>query len=223
MDPNDPAQGPADQTPPPDAPYGAPPAPPYGAPPYGAPPYGAPSNGPYGAQPNGPYGAPPSDPYGASPYGAPPPAWGVPAAAPAGRGFPRRLLGLVVGIIVVIAIGVVVAVVLPNNAGKVMFSKGQYAVGSNTCRFNAPVTEVTSSDAFYMIAGLRDDMQPADQLTLTVTKDGKDYYTNTIPAGEKFNCYVENGSIGPLEPGVYDFKLSRGATVEAEGALTVKQ
>jgi hypothetical protein len=131
-------------------------------------------------------------------------------------------LGVVLAVVVLIGIGAAISVVLPNNSGKVMFSKGSYAIGTNTCKFDSPVTEVTSTDSFYLIAHLRDDVQPADQIAIKVTKDGQDYFTNTVTAGTKFNCYVENEALPPLPAGVYNFSLSVGSKTEAEGTLTVK-
>ncbi|MGD0122019.1 MAG: hypothetical protein ABSC46_05620 [Candidatus Limnocylindrales bacterium] len=216
MDPNNPGQNPGQATPPAWGPPPAPDQPGYGAPPPPPPaPYGAPP-APYGAPP-APYGAPPA------PYGAPPaPAWGAPAPTSNKGGIGKRLIGIVIVVVVVIGIGAVASVLLPGNSGQVMFSKGSYAVGTNTCKFDSPVTEVTASDPIYMIARLRDDMQPTDQITLTVTKDGQAFFTNTIPAGKKFNCYIEDGAIGPLSAGVYKFTLSVGGKTEAEGTLTIK-
>jgi len=202
MDPNNPGQTPGEATPPA---WGPPPAP--EQPGYGTPP----------PPPPAPYGAPPA------PYGAPPPAWGAPAPTTAAKGgIGKRLIGIVIAVVVVLGIGAVASVVMPGNSGQVMFSKGSYALGTNTCKFDNPVTELTASDPIYMIARLRDDLQPTDQITLTVTKDGQAYFNNTIPAGKKFNCYVEEAAVGPLPAGVYRFTLSVGGKTEAEGTLTVK-
>ena len=177
---------------------------------------GAPS--PYGAPPASPYGAPP-----ASPYGAPPPAWGAPAPiAPARSRFPRRLIVAVVVIIVVVAIGAGLAV-LNSDDGKVQFSKTAYEQSKTTCHMDNAITTANVGDTIYMIAAFKDTLDAGQSFTMTVTKDGQNYGA-PIPATlpNKFNCYMEQGSIKPSDPGVYKFTFTKDGKTESEGTLTVK-
>ncbi len=215
--------------PPPPAP--APAAPPPWAPPAGQPdPFAQPGQpgqpGPYGqpygqpGQPGqpGPYGQPP---YGQPPYGDPTGMWAAPPA-PSRRS--RRPLFAILGVIIVVVILGAIGFVanMNSNTGQIMFSKGSYAMGSNTCKFDAPVTQVSTTDPIYIIADFNDTMQVGDSMTLTVTKDGVAYYTNTDTTDTSFNCYVEQGAIGPLPAGVYKMTFTHNGTVEATGTLTVK-
>jgi hypothetical protein len=228
MDPNNPGQTPGEATPPPV--WGPPPAPDqpgYGAPPPAPPaPYGAPQ-APYGA-PQAPYGAPPA-PYGAppAPYGAPPPAWGAPAPTTSGRGGIAKRILLVVGVVIVvlIALGVVLALLNPRHAGQVVFTTdAPTASGAATCELGHQVTSVTAGTPVYANFFYKSRLTN-ETVTLTIIKDGSVLDTSTLTSDQTngVDCVESAANLSDLAPGVYEFKLttSKGDTV-SDGTLTVK-
>ena len=146
---------------------------------------------------------------------------------PAQRSFARTaaIVGLiVVGLAFVAALGIgALGLVAASNGapGEVTFSRGAYQSGGS-CRFDAPVTQVTSSDSVHMIASFKDMVHPSDSIQLTITKDGATFAQGSETATATFDCYVEQHPLDPLGPGVYKMKFTRNGTVEAEGTLTVR-
>jgi hypothetical protein len=129
----------------------------------------------------------------------------------------------VIGIIVVIAIGVGAMSLLGGGSGKVLFSKTAYNEGSNTCQFDSPITTASTTDSIFVIADFKDTLKTGDTYTITEVKDGTSLGSPTpITASKEFNCYIEQGDIGPLtDPGVYKFTFTKDGKTEAEGTLTI--
>jgi hypothetical protein len=177
-------------------------------------------------QPNEPpqWGAPlPSAPAGAPPGTGttPPPGWTPPPPSSGGR---TKYLVIAVFVAVVVIAGLVVGLgqILDNPAGHVYFSKSAYDQGSNTCKFDSPVTTISTSDSIYLVAAFNDTLQPQDQYTLEVFLDGVSKGTTNATADTKFNCYIEKTAMGPLPAGTYKFTFKHNDKIEAEGTLTVK-
>jgi hypothetical protein len=177
-------------------------------------------------QPNEPpqWGAPlPSAPAGAPPEldTITPPAWTPPPASSGGR---AKYVVIAVFVAVVLIAGLVVGLgqILDNPAGNVYFSKSAYDQGSNTCKFDSPVTTFSTSDSIYLIAAFNDTLQPQDTYTLEIFQDGVSRGTTNATADAKFNCYIEKTAMGPLSAGVYRFTFKHNDKIEAEGTLTVK-
>ena len=145
--------------------------------------------------------------------------WATPVA-PKRRAPILRIAGVVL-ILLVLAGGALFYIGLNSGVGQVMFSKSAYQTGNN-CKFDAPVTEATTTDSIYMIAFFRDTLQPSYSLTLDVTKDGAPFENATDTTDTSFNCYIESQPMGPLAAGVYKLTFTHNGTVEADGTLTVK-
>jgi hypothetical protein len=175
-------------------------------------------------QPNEPpqWGAPlPSTPPGAPPElgTMPPPTWTPPPTKSGGR---AKYVVIAVFAVVVLIAGIVAVAILNNPAGNVYFSKSAYDQGSKTCKFDSPVTTVSTSDSIYLIAAFNDTLQPQDTYTLEVFQDGVSKGVTNATADSKFNCYIEKTAMGPLQAGVYKFTFKHNDEIEAEGTLTVK-
>jgi hypothetical protein len=174
-----------------------------------------------------PQGGPPTP--GPATAGAPPEWDAMPPAAlapaPASEKSSRRgklVVIVIVAAAIVIASFVVVAT-LRSPAGNVYFSRTAYDTSNGTCQFDSPVTTVSTSDRVYLIAAFNDAMQAQDNYTLEILKDGASIgRPATKTADAKFNCYVEQSSLGPLSAGVYRFTFKHNDKIEAEGTLVVK-
>ena len=184
--------------------------------PGGAPPpaWGAPP------PPPSPYGAPPA------PYGAPPPGWGAPPPTSGKSGIGKKILLAVGGIIVaLVAIGVVLAILIPSHAGQVIFTTDPpTASGAATCNLGHQVTSVTAGTPVYANFFYKSRLTN-ETVTLTIIKDGSVLDTSTLTSDQSngVDCVESNANLGDLEPGVYEFKLttSKGETV-SDGKLTIK-
>ncbi len=250
MDPNNPGQNAGGPTP---DPWGQPQQPgqpqypqqPPAAPVWGAPPAGYDPNQagaqqqPYGQPPQEPYQQPygqqPYDPnaYGQQqPYGQQPwaqqPQWG---AAPVKKSRLPRILGIVGGaVVVLIILGVVAALLLPSNAGKVIFTTdAPTSAGAKTCELGNKVTTVKLGDPVYMNIFFKDRLS-GETVTLTLIKDGKT--VDSIPYGTAsevngIDCLEDYTNLADVlqqnGAGTYEFKLtdSKGNVV-SDGTLTVQ-
>jgi len=158
----------------------------------------------------------------AGPSAAPSSAWIAAATPQQGRSMVSTLVTIGA---VVIGLGVVVAI-LGLNAGFFRPSGGHVlfgtAPGPNLCSVGGETRTAGSSDPVFFAAILRHRMAGTDAITLTITRDGQPFFDNEEPAdGTEFECYGSRESIGPLEPGIYVFTVTRGSDVEATGTLTV--
>jgi hypothetical protein len=149
----------------------------------------------------------------------PPAGWGPP---PAKRGGRVKYVVIAVFAVIVLIAGLVVVAILNSPAGHVYFSKTAYDQSSNTCEFGSPVTTVSTTESFYMIAAFNDTLEAPDAYSLEVVKDGAPEGTTNATASTKFNCYMEQNVMGPLPAGVYKFTFKHNDKIEAEGTLTVK-
>jgi len=163
--------------------------------------------------PGAPAGAPPQ--WGATP----PPGWVPPPTKSGGR---AKYVVIAVFAVVVLIAGVLVVAILNNPAGNVYFSKSAYDQSSHTCKFDSPVTTISTTDSIYLIAAFNDTLQPQDTYTLEIFQDGVSKGTTNATADTKFNCYIEKTAMGPLSAGVYKFTFKHNDKIEAEGTLTVK-
>ena len=149
----------------------------------------------------------------------PPAGWGPP---PAKRGGRVKYVVIAVFAVIVLIAGLVVVAILNPPDGHVYFSKSAYDQNSKTCEFGSPVTSVSTTDSFYMIAIFKDTLEAQDTYSLEVFKDGVSEGTTNATASTKFNCYMEQNVMGPLPAGVYKFTFKHNDKIEAEGTLTVK-
>jgi hypothetical protein len=229
MDPNNPGQpgeAPSDQPlgAPTTSPWGAPPAAPYGAQPTPPPPPGP----PYGA----PYGAPPYGDPNQPPYGAPPPAWGAPVPTAKRSPLPRIIAAVVVVVLIALAGAYVYSQSGVANKGKVLFSTTVPATGTHQgCTIDSQVTSVSAATPVYANYIWSSVPSTTATVTLTITKDGKafpiagltsiDFPSDT--AGT--DCFSDTTDLSTLPnwgPGTYEFSVSSGGKVLADGSLTVK-
>jgi len=230
MDPNYPGQAPGGQTPPPESPYGPPPEPPpgWGAPPES--PYGPPPEPPpgWGAPPESPYGPPPEPPYGAPPpgWGAPPPGWGAPAPTARRRRLPAIAL-VVVGVIVLAVAGALILNMNGIQRGQVVFSTDVTATGSTTnCKVTNQVTSVSASTSVYATYIFK-STQGTDVVSIAITKNGQAFLSGPLPTTDTqgYDCFADTTDLSTVPnwgTGTYDFSLTSGGGVIAEGVLTVK-
>jgi hypothetical protein len=133
------------------------------------------------------------------------------------------LIGVVIAIVVVVAIGAFALAALKGDDGKVQFSMTAYDQSSTTCHMDNAITSAGPNDTVYMIAAFQDTLEAGQNFTLTVTKDGQSYgdpITTSLPS--KFNCYIEQGGLKPTDVGVYKFTFTKDGKTEAEGTLTIK-
>jgi hypothetical protein len=149
----------------------------------------------------------------------PPAGWGPP---PAKRGGRLKYVVIAVFAVIVIVAGLFVVLTLNSPAGHVYFSKSAYDQSSSSCEFGSPVTTVSTSESFYMIAAFNDTLDTPDTYSLEVVKDGAPQGTTNAVATTKFNCYMEQNAMGPLPAGVYKFTFKHNDKIEAEGTLTIK-
>jgi hypothetical protein len=149
----------------------------------------------------------------------PPPGWVQPPTKSGGR---AKYVVIAVFAVVVLIAGVLVVAILNNPAGNVYFSKSAYDQSSNTCKFDSPVTTISTTDSIYLIAAFNDTLQPQDTYTLEIFQDGVSKGTTNATADTKFNCYIEKTAMRPSSPGVYKFTFKHNDKIEAEGTLTVK-
>jgi hypothetical protein len=228
-----PFQQPAQQPPAPGQPgYGAPPEWAGGQPGYGAPPewaggqpgYGAPPEW-AGGQPG--YGAPPSYGPPGTPYGAPP-AWGAPPPQPSKSRVPKIIGAIVLAVIVLIAIGAVIAFISPNHAGQVLFTTdAPTSEGAKTCQVGHTVTSASVGDPIYAIYFFKNRLTN-ETVTLIVLKDGQQILSTPLSSDESngIDCLEDYSNLGDIltTAGTYEFKLttSSGETV-SDGTLTIKQ
>jgi len=233
MDPNYPGEAPGGQTPPPESPYGPPPPswgpppePPYGAPPPG---WGPPPESPYGAPPEPPFGAPPEPPYGAPPeppYGAPPPGWGPPAPTARRSRLPVIAL-VVVGVIILAVAGAFILNMTGIQRGKVVFSTDVTTTGSTTnCQVADQVTSVSASTSVYATYIFK-STQGSDVVSISITKNGQAFLSGPLPTTDTqgYDCFADTTDLSTVPnwgTGTYDFSLTSGGAVIAEGVLTVK-
>ena len=224
MDPNYPGEAPGGQTPPPEPPYGAPP-PGWGAPP--EPPYGAPPPG-WGAAPESPYGAPPPGwgPAPESPYGAPPPGWGAPAPTARRSRLPVIAL-VVVGVVILAVAGAVFVNMNGIQRGKVVFSTDVPVAGSTTnCQVNNRVTSVSATTSVYATYIFK-ATQGSDVVSIDITKNNQEFLSGPLPTTDTqgYDCFADTTDLSTVPnwgTGTYDFSLTSGGAVIAEGVLTVK-
>ncbi|HJX67526.1 MAG TPA: hypothetical protein VJ258_02240 [Candidatus Limnocylindrales bacterium] len=148
-----------------------------------------------------------------------PPSWGPPPSKRRGR---LKYVVIAVFAVIVIIAGLFVVAILNSPAGHVYFSKSAYDQSSNTCQFGSPVTTVSTTESFYMIAAFNDTLDAPDTYSLEVAKDGAPEGTTNAIATTKFNCYMEQNVMGPLPAGVYKFTFKHNDKIEAEGTLTIK-
>jgi hypothetical protein len=250
MDPNNPGQNSGAPTPDPWAQPQAPgqPQPPeqpqypgqpgYGSqPPFGAPPagYGAPEG--FGA-PQG-YGTPPQgfDPsqgYGPPPQGFDPSQqgfgqqpWGVPAPAPKKSVLPRVIGAIAVFIVAIVVVGIVVGMLLPGNAGKVIFTtESPTDSGAKTCEIGPKVDSISVGTPVYAVYFYKDRLTN-ETVTLTIAKDGVQKYSLPLSSSETngIDCLEDPSNLSEIltDAGAYDFKLTTSSgNVVSEGILTIK-
>jgi hypothetical protein len=145
--------------------------------------------------------------------------------APSGyRGRVRRVTVLATAGILLLAIVAVAGLwMLRTPAGHVFFSADPYDRQNGGCQFGTPVASMSSTRPFYMIAFFTDALARGDDYSLTITRDGVTYRdSGKLSADAKFQCYVEQDALGPLDPGVYRFTFTHGDKVEAEGSITIR-
>jgi hypothetical protein len=127
------------------------------------------------------------------------------------------------GLLLVAAILVAGTLLLRSPAGHVYFSGDPYDQASGRCGFAAPVTTIDAARPFYMIAFFNDTLAPGNAYTLTITRDGAPFRdSGEQTATARFQCYVEQDALGPLDPGIYEFTFTHAGRVEAEGSLTIR-
>lgn len=236
MDPNNPGQNTGAPTPDPwGQPQPQPGQPQYPQQPPAAPAWGAPPAG-YdpSQQPQQPYAQQPYDPnaYGQQPYAQQPwagqAAWG---AMPVKKNRLPRIIGIVGGIFLAfIILGVVAAVLLPSNAGKVIFtSDAPTSTGAKTCQLSNQVTSVKVGDPVYMNIFFKDRLSN-ETVTLSILKDGKEVISMPYGTAAEVNgidCLEDYTNLSDVitqnGAGSYEFKLtdSKGNVV-SDGDLTAK-
>jgi hypothetical protein len=150
-----------------------------------------------------------------------PPVEGLPSRY---RGLVRRVTVLATAGILLVAIVVAAGIwMLRTPAGHVYFSTDPYDQQGGLCQFGAPITSASSTRPFYMIAFFADALARGDDYSLTITRDGAAYRdSGALSAEAKFQCYVEQDALGPLDPGVYRFTFIHGDRIEAEGSIAIR-
>jgi len=136
----------------------------------------------------------------------------------------HRLALVATSALVVVAIAASAALVrLRSPAGHVYFSASAYDQSSGRCQFTAPITAASSTETVWLIAYFDDTVAAGSTYSLAITRDGAAYRsTGQLQAAQAFQCYVEQGAIGPLDPGVYRFTFSHDGKVEADGSITIR-
>jgi hypothetical protein len=167
--------------------------------------------------------------------------WGQPTpppppAAPSGWATPpeppRRskavpILGALVGVVVILAVGLLVVSMLNANpdAGKVVFSTEPPTTGHN-CQVSSQVTTIQAGKPVYAsyIFSHKLGSEPA---LLSASKNGQAWAGPiTLPNSSGLNCFLDTSDLSnvpglPLDPGVYKFMVAVNGETVAEGTLTV--
>jgi len=233
MDPNNPGQTPGSPTPDPWAQPQAPAQPQYpDQPAAGQAPYGAPAQPPTWSAPTSGYDPsqqqygqqpyPPQQPYGQQPYGA------VPVAAPSKSRLPRIIGIIAVIVVAVIALAVVAAMLLPSNAGKVIFTTDAPTTeGAQTCKLGNQVTTVKLGDPVYINIFYKERLS-GQTVTMTILENGavKDTESLTSDESNGIDCleYEQNLASFLDSAGSWEFKLTdSNGNVVSDGILTVTQ
>jgi hypothetical protein len=149
---------------------------------------------------------------------------GSPGVASGHHGLVRRVTVLATAGILLVAIVVAAGLwMMRTPAGHVYFSTDPYDQQSGRCQFGVPIASTSPTRPFYMIAFFADALARGDDYSLAITRDGATYRdSGKLSADSKFQCYVEQDALGPLDPGVYRFTFTHGDKVEAEGSITIR-
>jgi hypothetical protein len=128
------------------------------------------------------------------------------------------IAAVVVGVFVILGIaGMYLGFFQPR--GQVLFGT---ALGPNLCSVGGETRTIEADDPIFFAAVLRNRLTGDAEVRLTVTRDGEPFFDNTDPPnGTEFECYGSRESIGPLEPGVYQFDVTHDGSLEASGTLTI--
>ena len=124
------------------------------------------------------------------------------------------VVAVVIGVLVVLGIaGMYLGLFQPR--GQVLFGT---AAGPNLCSVGGETRTIEAGDPVFFAAVLRNRLSGDAEVRLTVTRDGEPFFDNTDPPdGNEFECYGSRESIGPLEPGAYQFEVTHDGAVEASG------
>ena len=97
------------------------------------------------------------------------------------------------------------------------------AAGPVSCSVLNPSDVLSSSDPFFFVAYLTDQMDGTKPVTLHVVKDGATLADDVQPAtGSSFDCFGNQKPITALPPGAYEFQILLARTVEADGSVTIR-
>lgn len=106
------------------------------------------------------------------------------------------------------------------DPGTILFGTG---AGTDSCSVANPTTVLLSTQPLFFAAHLADQMDGTKAIVLRIVKDGRPLVDHEEPAdGKAFDCYGNTSPLGMLQPGAYDFKVTQGTTLEAEGNVTVR-
>jgi hypothetical protein len=170
-----------------------------------------------------------------------PPAWATPPPVPAGQppAFPEgtgwaaaapapkgRSKLWIVGAIVagIVALGIIGAIFLPSNAGKVLFTTTKPQEGYSCNSIPNTVTSINVGTHAWVVIVFKEKMD--DQpVTLEASLNGETLGSSPISVsetkGESCLADVET-DLSTLPAGTYKFTVKHRGEVEAEGTLTIK-
>ena len=173
-----------------------------------------------------PIGAPPpfpgEVPTPAAPWAPGTPMPGAPWVAPKPAGGRRRLGIIAVVIVVIVAAIVAVGLLLPSQAGKVVFVTTAPHSGDR-CNFGNTVTSINQGTDAWVVIVFKNKMD--DQpVSLDISMNGTAFPTYTYPVSntQGFGCVVEETSLKVFPAGDYKFVAHHRGEVEAEGELVIK-
>ena len=164
-------------------------------------------------------------PTAVEPPQAPPSEWIIaPPEAEPRRGVPGgrvlRVLGSVVGVLVVGSLVAGLLGFLPSDKGKILFGT---APGKDLCSVSGRTDTATTTDPIFFAAVLKHHLDGQQSITFHITRDGEDFVSHEEPAdGSAFDCYGSRESLGTLDTGSYVFEVIHNGEIEATGTLTVK-